>query len=211
MGAIHNTDEGNKMTKIFKNTEEAGRSMVEMLGVLAIVGVLSIGGIAGYSKAMAKYKTNKVLDQVSMLITNVRTTFGNQVSYYGLTTENAKTYEIISSDMMRGSDAKNAFDGAITIKAGNADGSDCTENETYCPTFVIEFDGIEPSACGTIAMADWGGSVSSGLVKITIGSTDFTWNASGDEKSLPINFSDAATACAVSGNDTTTAITWVYN
>ena len=40
---------------------EQGRSMIEMLGVLAIVGVLSVGGIAGYSKAMNKFKTNKQL------------------------------------------------------------------------------------------------------------------------------------------------------
>ena len=46
------------MNKI--KSEQSGRSMVEMLGVLAIVVVLSIGGIAGYSKAMAKYKTNKI-------------------------------------------------------------------------------------------------------------------------------------------------------
>ena len=32
---------------------QVGRSMVEMLGVLAILGVLSVGGIAGYSKATA--------------------------------------------------------------------------------------------------------------------------------------------------------------
>ena len=37
----------------------AGRSMVEMLGVLAIIGVLSVVAIAGYSKAMMKYKLNK--------------------------------------------------------------------------------------------------------------------------------------------------------
>ena len=37
----------------------AGRSMVEMLGVLAIIGVLSVEAIAGYSKAMTKYKLNK--------------------------------------------------------------------------------------------------------------------------------------------------------
>lgn len=35
-----------------------GRSMVEMLGVLAIIGILSIGGIAGYTKAMEKIKSN---------------------------------------------------------------------------------------------------------------------------------------------------------
>ena len=47
---------------------ESGRSMIEMLGVLAIIGVLSVGGIAGYSKAMNKFKTNKVSDNVSMLV-----------------------------------------------------------------------------------------------------------------------------------------------
>ena len=44
-----------------------GRSMIEMLGVLAIIGVLSVGGIAGYSKAMEKYKLNKVTEQYSYL------------------------------------------------------------------------------------------------------------------------------------------------
>ena len=48
---------------------EQGRSMIEMLGVLAIVGVLSVGGIAGYSKAMAKFKTNKVIDQINTIST----------------------------------------------------------------------------------------------------------------------------------------------
>ena len=46
----------------------AGRSMIEMLGVLAIVGVLSVGGIAGYSKAMEKWKINKTVEGYSMLV-----------------------------------------------------------------------------------------------------------------------------------------------
>ena len=45
-----------------------GRSMIEMLGVLAIVGVLSVGGIAGYSKAMEKFKINKLINEYNMLI-----------------------------------------------------------------------------------------------------------------------------------------------
>ena len=49
----------------------AGRSMVEMLGVLAIIGVLSVGAIAGYSKAMMKYKTNQHALAVNMLLNNV--------------------------------------------------------------------------------------------------------------------------------------------
>ena len=52
----------------------AGRSMVEMLGVLAIIGVLSVGAIAGYSKAMMKYKLNKQAEQISWLM-NIMTQY----------------------------------------------------------------------------------------------------------------------------------------
>ena len=36
--------------------------MVEMLGVLAIIGVLSIGGIAGYTLSMNRYRANAIVD-----------------------------------------------------------------------------------------------------------------------------------------------------
>lgn len=50
-----------------KNQEasEDGRSMVEMLGVLAIIGVLSIGGIAGYTMAMNRYRANEIINAAS--------------------------------------------------------------------------------------------------------------------------------------------------
>ncbi len=46
---------------------ESGRSMVEMLGVLAIIGVLSIGGIAGYTLSMNRYRANAVVDIANKL------------------------------------------------------------------------------------------------------------------------------------------------
>ena len=45
-----------------------GRSMVEMLGVLAIIGVLSVGAMTGYSKAMFKYKLNKQTEQINQIM-----------------------------------------------------------------------------------------------------------------------------------------------
>ena len=50
---------------------QSDRSMVEMLGVLAIIGVLSVGAIAGYSKAMMKYKLNKQAEQLNQLVNAV--------------------------------------------------------------------------------------------------------------------------------------------
>ena len=56
---------------------ENGRSMIEMLGVLAIIGVLSVGGIAGYSKAMMKYRVNKTIEQFTLMAGNFRSFFKN--------------------------------------------------------------------------------------------------------------------------------------
>lgn len=48
----------------FKKSQ-SGRSMVEMLGVLAIIGVLSVGGIAGYSLSMRRHRANQIADSLS--------------------------------------------------------------------------------------------------------------------------------------------------
>lgn len=53
------------------NRVQCGRSMIEMLGVLAIIGVLSVGGIAGYSKAMEQFKVNKLLKEYTELISGL--------------------------------------------------------------------------------------------------------------------------------------------
>lgn len=53
---------------------EAGRSMIEMLGVLAIIGVLSIGGLAGYTMAMNRHRANTILDYASRCVVVAQTT-----------------------------------------------------------------------------------------------------------------------------------------
>jgi type II secretory pathway pseudopilin PulG len=45
--------------------------MVEMLGMLAIIGILSIGGLAGYSLAITKNKTNNLINDLNLRSTIV--------------------------------------------------------------------------------------------------------------------------------------------
>lgn len=58
------------MNKNFESSVQYGRSMIEMLGVLTIIAVLSVGGIAGYSKAMQMYKLNRYREALIMLFSN---------------------------------------------------------------------------------------------------------------------------------------------
>jgi len=50
---------------------EAGRSMVEMLGVLAIVGIISVAGVAAYRTAMNQHFANELLNEASKRATVV--------------------------------------------------------------------------------------------------------------------------------------------
>ena len=54
-----------------QGAREHGRSMIEMLGVLAIIAVLSVGGIAGYSKAMMMWRSNVQKNMLTELISGV--------------------------------------------------------------------------------------------------------------------------------------------
>jgi type II secretory pathway pseudopilin PulG len=57
-----------------------GRSMIEMLGVLAIVGVLSAGGVAGYSMAMQNHRTNVLVDKVQIIAQQTRRLYKGEYS-----------------------------------------------------------------------------------------------------------------------------------
>ena len=71
----------------------AGRSMIEMLGVLAIIAVLTVGGIAGYSKAMKKYQANKVVGEIIQVLVKWKELSENDGWYdiYDLDEETKKT------------------------------------------------------------------------------------------------------------------------
>ena len=58
--------------KQVQNQAQEGRSMIEMLGVLAIIGVLSIGGIAGYRMAMNRYQANQIANEINLMRTDAK-------------------------------------------------------------------------------------------------------------------------------------------
>lgn len=184
--------------------------MIEMLGVLAIIGVLSVGGIVGYSKAMFKYKTNRVIDQATTLISNIRMIYTNQRSFEGLDLEAIERFEAAPEDMMVKEGGKitslqNALGGNVTVTPIN-DGK----------SFQVAFGGLNKLACITVAANSWEENASSGLVEMQIGTggekpgeamslekNKFNWT----NKKLPITVTMAGDTCVEGVN----AIGWTYN
>lgn len=204
------------------HSQESGRSMVEMLGVLAIIGVLSVGGIAGYSQAMSKFKVTKTTDQIQTMVTNIRTLFSTQRTYLGVA-EKSMMYSTgiftdeICSDGATCLTPTNPFGGTITLKSIKLGADD--------KAFVIAYDGLPADACVRLAMQDWG-DASSGLIAIVAhtgestisnevkgldcsgtgtGTVTKTTCTSGE---LPMILTEASKGCGTSGSKS--SLTWYY-
>ena len=200
------------MTILSKNNQ-TGRSMVEMLGVLAIIGVLSVGGISGYSKAMAKFKLTKAQDQITMLLMNIRTAFATSPNYDGLVNDTAIDYNIAPTDMVPDTtktDINHAFGGGVVVGATTAAGTDITKNASKDDTkgqyFLIKFDNLGNEACLSLATSDWG---TDGLVRIKVagsGGVSGDTSANKEAKYIPLKLNE--TGCG--GKGSKNSITWIY-
>ena len=192
-----------KMRNLFK-TEQKGRSMIEMLGVLAIIGVLSVGGISGYSKAMAKFKLTKAQDQISMLLINIRTAFSGSPSYEGLTNQTAVQLNIVPGDMLPGGIGNysnvGTSDGILNAFGGNVkiSNSGATNSGAY---FIITYYGLGKETCTSLASSDWG---SDGMVSIKVNNNTHTVGTD----TLPISAITAVNECNQGGPGNT--IEWTY-
>ena len=223
----------------YKYKEQSGRSMIEMLGVLAIIGVLSVGGIAGYSKAMNKFKTNQVADQVSMLIANIKTMYAQQSSYEGLNNVTAVDMGLVPDELGttagRGEagtgtnkhatqELTNSFNGQVYISATTS-----VKGKNDNLAFYIIYTGLSKEACITLATNDWGSSFSSGLIgmqakggetankqhtnadvaDIEMGCDGGTSGIACAGKSMPMSVTAAADACACTKGNMC-SIFWKY-
>ena len=146
-----------------------GRSMIEMLGVLAIIGVLSVGGIAGYSKAMMKFRVNKTVDQVAQITTNMRTFFSSQSDYSGLGSNAVyliRKAKIAPTEMhdTSSSGIRNPFGGWVW---GSYSGKTSSSDSR---AFTITFSEVPEEACLELAVLDWGAGSGSGLVAFGVNS-----------------------------------------
>ena len=197
---------------ILNRNDQGGRSMVEMLGVLAIIGVLSVGGISGYSKAMAKFKLTKAQDQITMLLMNIRTAYATSPSYAGLNSKAAIEYNLAPQEMAASTSGTGTLYGAF---GGAVDVTSVGTNNTY---FRITLHSLGKEACRSLATSDWGAD---GLVEMIVGNdtdgaqtgtvaipctTGGTASGRFCTAELPVSLANAATHC----NHETSYITWIY-
>ena len=173
--------------------DQAGRSMIEILGVLAVIGVLSIGGIAGYTKAMEKRNTNQLLLDVNATIQKINRLYNSQPSFENID-KNAWDLNLAANSRKgTGPDKKiyHILNGEVIIKS-----------IALNKGFVMIYNGLTQPACTELASMDWGAG--SGLKYLVVSPTGvvpprgFPSNLDVGEYSiedLPLPTTEAASLC----------------
>ena len=176
---------------------ELGRSMVEILGVLAIVGMVSMSIGKLISSMHDRYRISRVTQQ----ITDLRKSISNRYTAYGdytvIKTADIIADKILPGDMVEGNKVFHSFNGEV-IFAGTQD------------TYEITFKNLPQNACLELSLMNWQFNGDSDLYKIKINDTEFNWPVLAGEngKKMPVAIVDATAAC--SKDDNSNIIVWTF-
>ena len=121
--------------------QEYGRSMIEMLGVLAIMGVITVGAIGLISTAMRTQKRSAVNDEVIAIVTGVRQLLGEYDVFSNI--DNSTIFGAI------GISNKNPYGGTYTL---SVDPSNSRQ-------FIVGITGLSKSDCEYLITKAWSDSV----------------------------------------------------
>lgn len=125
-----------------QKTNQSGRSMIEMIGVIAIIGVLTVGGLFGFSAAMEKHKFNQLKEQMHTISTNLITAFARVGNYSQLgydpysATKMAKDLGVFPENMIQSDGSiRHVYGGEVYVYAVSYAG-------TTASAFTIDFQDL---------------------------------------------------------------------
>ena len=151
---------------------QSGRSMIEMLGVLAIMGVITVSAIALISTAMRTQKHSTANDQVTQIVLGVRQLLGEYDDFSNI--DNS----IIFGAM--GMSNKNPYGGAYTVSV----------NPANARQFIVGIDGLTQSDCEYLAAKAWPDSVGYIVSNHAEGGATGNCKNGGTANSVSITFGD---------------------
>lgn len=133
---------------------DAGRSIVEMLGVLAIMGVITVMGISGYSQAVGKINRNTVVEDVTRIVQEVRGLYAGKSNGYDTVPNSSDDSDddVLVKIGFRKKGDTHPFGGVYYVSQGS-------EGVGYKTSFVVNITGLEDTDCYYFANYGWQGAV----------------------------------------------------
>lgn len=159
-----------KQTKKIKKANkkhETGRSMIEMVGVLAIMGLVTAAAFVLITSAMRSQKISRADDDISALVAGVRLLYANGTAGFdGIGDVSKATLSTLGYGSVKPVYGK---DDTYTLKAIG-----CGANGTGTDCFTISFDTGDAGMCSGLASRSWGNGGAAWCEKDTILYIKFT-------------------------------------
>lgn len=182
---------------------ERGSTMVEVLGVVAIIGTLAMGVWHLINDARYKYKLSVATLQIQGLAKNITRFYASEGNYDDLNTSGSVQKLSQSGVVPRSMQAGigiigHSFNGDVTLRG-------IGEN------FSITFKNLSEKVCMELATLAWQKTDKANLIFIKIGDDEYGWpiyngvsedeeDLSVSERYLPVSMTEAADSCASSDN-----------
>lgn len=194
---------------------QCGATLLEMMGVLAVAGILTAGIWKLTDHALYRYRISQVTIQVQSLQKGISRFFASKGNYDALDEEGtvAKLFEnnAIPSDMRAEEGKIRHVFGEEVVLANLKYANEASNASTG---FSITFTGLSKRVCIEVATISWPENDMANMISIKIGDTKFVWpsyaSASDDVKVLPVTMSDAIGECASDNNEEAKSITWEF-
>ena len=146
--------------------------MIEMLGVLAIMGVITVGAIAMISTAMRTQKRTAVNDEVVQIVTQVRQMMGEYDDFSHI--NSARIFNAI------GMSQKNPYGGTYGVAV----------NPANVRQFVVTINGLSQSDCEYFVTKAWSDSVGYMMTGGAQGGANGTCNAENGKNIVQITYGE---------------------
>ena len=194
-------------------SNEKGATLIEVLGVMAVLGAIALGLFAGIARVQRQIKITQAHEQVTRIVKRMRTQFAS----FQLPPAEMTAAKLESIGIYDKGDAGD--DGLMGITVFGTQMSVTNQNFDGYPTFALNYYSIPPNVCTDLIMSDWGNDPSSGLNRIYVSPggpnfKTFVWEkdlpdcgANGYSHCLPPRLDDAVEECT---RGPSAYITWEY-
>ena len=128
-------------------SSQSGRSMVEMLGVIAIIGLITVGAVTSVGFVDNMYRTNATLVDADKLAKDIIDTFSWSNSYATLNHQFLCTEGILTCKENK---AKHRWGGDIVVAPAHSGDTLATDAISDNNSFTITYKDVPKSACEMI-------------------------------------------------------------
>lgn len=186
------------MDNMFKTTQ-SGRTMIETIGVIGIISMVTMGLIKTVSVMFDKYKQTMAVEQIRSLQKNIRTRYAALNDYSGINFDSLSDDDkkklieerTFPNSIVRGNELYNSYGGKIGITS--------TER-----TYSITFNYLKAEGCRDLLVIDWAVNNTSDLIELKYGGKTYKWT----DNTLPLSMTTAMNVCK--NKQSENSITWTF-